>query len=64
MGVQYNEDGTVKNPYASDAPKEEPAQILCEGNVAPDANGCCPGEIYTDLGDQGFNCCPEGGGDC
>lgn len=64
LGVQYNEDGTVKNPYASDAPKEEPAQILCEGNVAPDANGCCPGEIYTDLGDQGFNCCPEGGGDC
>lgn len=64
LGVQYNEDGTVKNPYASDAPKEEPAQILCEGNVAPDANGCCPGEIYTDLGDRGFNCCPEGGGDC
>lgn len=64
LGVQYNEDGTVKNPYASDAPKEEPAQILCEGNVAPDANGCCPGEIYTDLGDKGFNCCPEGGGDC
>ncbi len=24
---------------------------------APDANGCCPGETYKDLGDLGFNCC-------
>ena len=22
------------------------------------------GEIYTDMGDQGFNCCPDDGGDC
>ena len=26
---------------------------------APDANGCCPGETYKDLGDLGFNCCTE-----
>ena len=30
----------------------------------PDENGCCPGEKYTDMGDLGFNCCPESGGDC
>lgn len=25
----------------------------------PDANGCCPGEEYLDLGaGKGFNCCP------
>ena len=23
----------------------------------PDANGCCPGESYVNLGAQGFNCC-------
>jgi hypothetical protein len=30
----------------------------------PDKHGCCEGEIYTDLGEQGFACCPESGGDC
>lgn len=30
----------------------------------PDENGCCPGEKYTDMGELGFNCCPETGGDC
>ena len=30
----------------------------------PDENGCMPGEIYTDMGEMGFNCCPESGGDC
>ena len=37
---------------------------MCDGNIAPDKNGCCPGEIYTDMYDLGFNCCPETGGDC
>lgn len=27
------------------------------GCDTPDANGCCPGETYKDLGEQGFNCC-------
>jgi uncharacterized Zn-finger protein len=68
IGVQYNDDGTVQNPFNQpEAPaevEEVVEQIMCEGNIAPDANGCCPGEIYTDMGEQGFNCCPEAGGDC
>lgn len=36
---------------------------LCEGNVAPDANGCCPGETYSSVDNQ-MVCCPDGGGDC
>ena len=36
----------------------------CPDGLAPDANGCCAGEIYTDMGAAGFNCCPETGGDC
>ena len=28
------------------------------------AHGCCPGEVYTDMADLGFNCCPDDGGDC
>jgi hypothetical protein len=38
--------------------------ITCDGGIAPDINGCCPDETYTDMGDQGFNCCPNSGGDC
>lgn len=37
---------------------------VCFDGSSPDKNGCCAGEIYTDMGDLGFNCCPEIGGDC
>lgn len=37
---------------------------MCPDGTAPDVNGCCAGEIYTNLGEAGFNCCPETGGDC
>ena len=68
LGLKYNEDGSIKDPYKSE-PKPvaaEPAAnvITCEDGLAPDANGCCTGEIYTDMGEQGFNCCPQSGGDC
>ena len=39
-------------------------EIVCADNASPDINGCCPGEEYTDMGDQGFNCCPTDGSDC
>lgn len=38
--------------------------ITCIDGSMPDENGCCAGEIYTDMGDLGFNCCPPGDGDC
>ena len=69
LGLKYDtETGAIENPFnqpeAPAAVEEVVEQIMCEGNIAPDANGCCPGEIYTDMGEQGFNCCPESGGDC
>lgn len=36
---------------------------LCEGDIAPDANGCCPGETYSVVDGQNV-CCLDGGGDC
>ncbi len=36
----------------------------CPDGTAPDVNGCCTGEVLTDMGDMGFNCCPQAGGDC
>ncbi len=37
---------------------------LCLDGGEPDKHGCCEGEVYTNMGDLGFNCCPESGGDC
>ena len=66
LGLKYNEDGSIQNPFQAAKKEEDTAQavITCEDGTAPDANGCCTGEIYTDMGEQGFNCCPETGGDC
>ncbi|MBQ8473715.1 MAG: hypothetical protein IJ500_02530 [Alphaproteobacteria bacterium] len=68
LGLTYDEDGYIENPFEE---KEDEVIIeasetvlTCEDGSMPDANGCCAGEIYTDMGDQGFNCCPSTGGDC
>lgn len=67
LGLEYDEDGNIKNPFekpVAAAPATESVGSLdCDG-AAPDQYGCCPGETYTDMGDQGFNCCPDSGGDC
>ncbi len=66
LGLNYNEDGSIVNPFQTLPQEQAPAAavITCEDGSNPDENGCCTGEIYTDMGEQGFNCCPETGGDC
>jgi hypothetical protein len=66
IGITYDENGYVENPFESAAsePAPEEAVLTCMDGSMPDANGCCAGEIYTDMGEMGFNCCPEAGGDC
>jgi len=67
LGLEYDsETGAIKNPFESDKSSNAPAEnvLMCLDGTPPDANGCCTGEIYTDMGEQGFNCCPESGGDC
>lgn len=69
LGLKYDENGNIKNPFKSEKKESAPAQdsggaVTCGDGANPDANGCCPGETYTDMGDQGFNCCPDAGGDC
>lgn len=60
----------IKNTEVATVPLPETAQAETVEQVepktcdVPDENGCCPGEKYVDMGDLGFNCCPESGGDC
>ena len=66
LGLTY-EDDVIQNPFATETTQTTETVenvITCEGGALPDEYGCCPGEIYTDMGEQGFNCCPETGGDC
>ena len=52
-------------PTEEESNSEEPSTPVNNQTCdTPDENGCCPGEKYTDMGDLGFNCCPENGGDC
>jgi type IV secretory pathway VirB10-like protein len=64
LGLNYNQDGTIQNPFQKLPTETPPAALTCEDGSAPDANGCCTGEVYTDMGEAGFNCCPSSGGDC
>jgi hypothetical protein len=67
LGIKYDDEGAVINPYATpepETPAPEDAALTCFDGSLPDANGCCAGETYTDMGDGTFACCPEGGGDC
>jgi type IV secretory pathway VirB10-like protein len=50
-------------PGAAPPPPDDEA-LTCEGGTPPDPSGCCPGETFTDMGDAGWNCCPDSGGDC
>ena len=62
LGLKYNDDGSIQNPYQSVSSEKTPT-LTCEDGTAPDANGCCTGETYTDL-DGEMACCPDSGGDC
>ena len=67
LGLKYNDAGAIENPFqkpTSEKAAAEDTSLKCLDGSNPDSNGCCAGEIYTDMGDQGFNCCPETGGDC
>ena len=62
----------IKNPTVAPtnvvadtvAVSETPADTEPKTCDVPDENGCCPGEKFVDMGELGFNCCPESGGDC
>lgn len=56
--------GVMAGVYFTHNPVRFGADVLCPDGEVPDKHGCCYGEIYTDMGDVGFNCCPEIGGDC
>lgn len=66
LGLTYDDEGNIENPFGSHAaaPFMEEETVTCDDGNAPDENGCCTGETYTDMGEAGFNCCPDAGGDC
>lgn len=64
LGLTYTGkkgEEVIKDPFAKESDASD--TLTCDGE-APDENGCCAGETYTDMGDAGWNCCPDSGGDC
>ena len=77
LGLTYDDEGNIINPFAKPASAVENGMeqdiLMCEGDIAPDRYGCCPGETYTDMGLEDpantdgphtYACCPAGDGDC
>lgn len=67
LGLEYDDSGAIVNPFnqtGGSAVENVETVMTCLDGSLPDSNGCCAGEIFTDMGEQGFNCCPETGGDC
>lgn len=76
--VQYNQaqyDSKVQNtvnPNVNDKKQyvtsetfvTETKTVECADGMAPDVNGCCSGEVFTDMGDGTFACCISGTTDC
>lgn len=54
---------TASNVFVGGDSSEIVGGNLCSGDVAPDANGCCPGETYSIVDGQNV-CCPDDGTDC
>ncbi len=76
--VEYNNASTYLATY-NDAPdtgfvpQEAASQVFaveteevetCADGNAPDINGCCAGEIFTDMEDGTYACCTGGGIEC
>lgn len=54
-GAYYTDSATVVTETAD----------VCSDGALPDANGCCGGEVFTDMEDGTFACCqPVEGGEC
>lgn len=72
--VEIKEEVVVADNTASGDAVDEVAQTekelanlaagLCADGSAPNKFGCCAGEIFKDLGNTVFACCPKSGGDC
>ncbi len=63
LGLEYTDDGVLKNPFEKTT-AEEYNGILCDDGSKPNSNGCCTGETLTDMGGGEMACCPDSGGDC
>ena len=66
LELKYDDEGNIVNPWAKPAKEVIPEEegLTCEDGSTPDADGCCTGETFTDMGEDGWNCCPDSGGDC
>lgn len=68
VGGERDEIFVADSDYETEyypAPTQQPSVgVMCDDGTAPDAYGCCSGEIFTEMDDGGMACCPVAGGTC
>ena len=64
LGLQYDDEDNIINPFSKTVNSAQEEVLTCDDGKEPDENGCCTGETFTDMGEDGWNCCPDIGGDC
>ncbi len=57
---EYETETIAPAPAQAAAPAEA---LVCDDGLAPDANGCCAGELFSELAD-GYACCSSLTGEC
>ncbi len=64
-------ESVVDVPVATAEPEITPEQVkanlesgLCADGAKPNKYGCCADELFKDMGNMVFACCPKQGGDC
>jgi hypothetical protein len=63
VGGERNEMFTADESYESEYTTSQTP--MCDDGTAPDSRGCCTGEVYTYMDDDGSGaCCPMDGGPC
>lgn len=50
--------------YDTETVVETEEAVTCDDGSAPDMRGCCPGEVFSDMGDGTTACCIDGTDTC
>ena len=59
VGVKETDATANKDASAADAAAAAEETVIAESCQNPDANGCCPGEVFADYGIAGKYCCKD-----
>lgn len=61
---QYDIDCLGEEPLSDEEVRQNRMKGICPEGKKVNKFGCCEGEVFKDMGNLTFKCCPETGGEC